>query len=201
MAPSHPVTAWLKELKLGDSQAAQRLWEAYYESLVRFAHRRLANSPRRVADEEDVALAAFHSFCRGVEKGRFPRLDDRKDLWEVLLMVTTRKASDQRQVERRQKRGGGRVRGESGFGSPNASAGGLAQIAGREPSPDFALQVAEQLDRLLERLGEDSLRKLSTLKLEGYSNAEIAEHLGCGLRTVERKLSRIRAIWDQEGTA
>ena len=27
---------------------------------------------RQVADEEDVALSAFKSFCRGVEAGRFP---------------------------------------------------------------------------------------------------------------------------------
>jgi len=201
MELSASVTAWLDQLKLGDPEAAQRLWEAYYTSLVRLARRKLAHAARRVADEEDVALAAFHSFCRGVGKGRFPRLEDRNDLWEVLLMMTDRKASDQRRLERRQKRGGGRVQGESAFGSPETSAGGLGAIVGREPTPDFAFQVAEQLDRLLVRLGEDALRELATLKLEGYSNAEIAERLDCGLRTVERKLSRIRAIWDEKEIA
>ena len=32
-------------------------------------------------------------------------------------------------------------------------------------------------------------------KLEGYTNPEIAEQLECTLRTVERKLERIRAYW------
>ncbi len=198
MQRTHSVTAWLKDLKLGAPDAAQKLWEAYYERLVRLARRKLANAPRRVADEEDVALAAFDSFCRGVGKGRFPRLEDRNDLWQILLMMTARKASDQKQQERRQKRGGGRVRGESALINPERSGCGFSAIAGREPTPDFSLMVAEKLDWLLERLSEDSLRKLALLKLEGYTNVEIADQLDCGERTVERKLARIRAIWDDE---
>jgi DNA-directed RNA polymerase specialized sigma24 family protein len=198
MQQSHPVTTWLKDLKLGDPAAAQRLWEAYYERLVRLARRKLANAPRRVADEEDVALAAFHSFCRGVGKGRFPRLEDRNDLWQILLMVTARKACDQKQQERRQKRGGGRVRGESAFTNAEGSGGGFAAIAGREPTPEFSLLVAEKLDGLFGQLDEGALREIAMLKLEGYSNAEIADRLDCGLRSVERKLARIRAIWEEE---
>ena len=32
-------------------------------------------------------------------------------------------------------------------------------------------------------------------KLEGYTNQEIAQELKCTLRTVERKLERIRTYW------
>ena len=194
MEPNASVTTWLDQLKLGEQQAAQKLWEAYYSRLVRLARRKLTSAPRRMADEDDVALAAFHSFCRGVEKGRFPRLENRNDLWQVLVVMTARKASDQKQLERRQKRGGGRVRGESVFADSQASKGGLGDVVGREPTPEFAILVAEELNGFLRRLGDDSLRELALLKLEGYSNSEIAERLSCGLRTVERKLSRIRAI-------
>jgi DNA-directed RNA polymerase specialized sigma24 family protein len=112
----------------------------------------------------------------------------------VLVVVTARKAADQRNLERRQKRGSGRVRGESAFGHPDVSKGGFGEIVGREPTPQFAVLVAEELDELLKRMDDDVLRQLTLLKLEGYSNAEIADRLDCGLRTVERKLSRIRAI-------
>src|SRR5262249_36398416 len=64
--------------------------------------------PRRAADEEDVALSALASFCRGAEQGRFPRLEDRDDLWALLVVIAARKAVDLRQREGRQKRGGGR---------------------------------------------------------------------------------------------
>jgi hypothetical protein len=33
-------------------------------------------APRRVADEEDVALSAFRSFCLGAQAGRFSKLVD-----------------------------------------------------------------------------------------------------------------------------
>jgi DNA-directed RNA polymerase specialized sigma24 family protein len=188
------LTTWLDELKLGNQQAAEMLWQAYYPRLVRLARRKLTGAARRVADEEDVMLAAFDSFCRGVKENRFPDLASRDDLWQILVVLTARKAVDQRQRERRQKRGGGRVRGESIFNRSAHSAGGLGEVIGREPTPEFAALVTEQVERLLLRLDGEGLRDLALLKLEGYTNSEIAERLNCGMRTIERKLSRIRAI-------
>jgi hypothetical protein len=34
--------------------------------------------------------------------------------------------------------------------------------------------------------------------MEGYTNEEIAARLGCGLRTVARKLEIIRTAWQDE---
>ena len=86
------VTGWLGRLKAGDPAAAKPLWDAYFARLVVLARARLRGAPRAAADEEDVALSAFDSFCRGAGEGRFPRLDDRDDLWQVLFLLTTRKA-------------------------------------------------------------------------------------------------------------
>ncbi len=44
-------------------------------------------------------------------------------------------------------------------------------------------------------LNDPGLRQIAFWKLEGYTNEEIAEKLECTLRTVERKLERIRAYW------
>src|SRR5262245_28813364 len=81
------VTIWLSQLKAGDTAAAQHLWQGYYRRLVGLARQRLQGRPRAVADEEDVALSAFDSFCQGVERGRFPQLDDRDDLWQLLVVL------------------------------------------------------------------------------------------------------------------
>src|SRR5262245_50256871 len=110
---SGSVTCWLEQLKAGDAAAAQPLWENYFRQLVRLARRRLGDIPRRAADEEDVALSAFDSFCRGAEQGRFPRLEDRHDLWQLLVMITARKAIDLARHEGRVKRGGGKVQDEA----------------------------------------------------------------------------------------
>jgi len=193
MVTDGSVTNWLQALKDGNDDAAQQLWERYFTQLVNLARHRLGDFPRRVADEDDVANSAFASFCQRAKEGRFPRLNDRDDLWRLLAVITARKAVDLVQRESRQKRGGGRL---PGFELSDEQARQLA--IGNEPTPEFAAQFAEEFRRLLGRLGEDSLRRAALLKFEGHSNAEIAEELDCSLRSVERKLQVIRSIWEGE---
>jgi DNA-directed RNA polymerase specialized sigma24 family protein len=197
MSAGTSVTQWLGRLKAGDRDAAQRLWERYFGELVRLARRRLRGARRRAADEEDVALSALDSFCRGAVQGRFPNLHDRSGLWPLLVAITARKAGKLARHERRQKRGGGAVRGESAL-RPAAGSDGRAgwdEVLGREPSPAFATEVAEECGRLLARLGDTQLRQVALWKMEGYTNAEIAGKLGCVETTVERKLRVIRGLW------
>lgn len=199
MSTGGSVSGWIDELKAGNHVAAQRLWERYFHRLVGLARTKLADGCRRAADEEDVALSAFDSFCRGAEAGRFPRLDDRDDLWRLLVTFTARKAFDQMRDENRQKRGGGAVLGQSALmGSGDDSETQLAWFVGREPTPESAAMVAEESRRLLARLKTEELRTLAVWKMEGYTNEEIAAKLDCALSTVERKLQRIRAAWQEE---
>src|SRR5262249_42474905 len=145
------VTRWLHELQAGEQAAAQELWNRYFRRLVGLARHKLQGAPRRAADEEDVALSAFDSFCRGVEQGRFPRLDDRDNLWRLLVVITERKACDLVQHEHRQKRGGGNVCGESGLADTldfSEEGAGIDQLASREPTPEMAAQVADECRRL-----------------------------------------------------
>jgi DNA-directed RNA polymerase specialized sigma24 family protein len=195
------VTQWIRQLKAGDRAGVQRLWERFFRRLIGLARKKLQNAPRRVADEEDVALSAFESFCRGAEQGRFAQLQDRDNLWPLLMVITTRKAHDLIQHQQRKKRGGGQVMGESGLAGPGGGAGGLEQMLGQEPTPEFAAEVAEECDRLLRLLPDDEMRAVAVWKMEGYTNEEIAARLDCVPRTVERKLRAIRSHWEHEGTS
>jgi DNA-directed RNA polymerase specialized sigma24 family protein len=147
-----------------------------------------------------VALSAFASFCRGVARGHFPQLGDRDNLWHLLVTLTARKASHLLRDERRQKRGGGAVQDEAALRRAGTAQvpGSFDELVGTEPTPEFAVQVAEEYRRLLERLGEDELRSIALWKLEGYTNQEIACKLGCVRLTVQRKLRLIRDIWTKE---
>jgi RNA polymerase sigma factor (sigma-70 family) len=187
------ITNWLGEVKAGNRAAAQKIWERYVGRLVKLARSRLGATPRGAADEEDVAQAAFHSFFAGIESGRFPRLDDRDDLWRVLVVLTERKAIDQLRRERRQP--------HALAGGGSSVAGAAKQVADPELTPEFAVQVAEEYARLLHCLDEEPYRKLAALKMEGFTNEEIAARLGCGLRTVERRLAMIRQRWQELGHA
>jgi DNA-directed RNA polymerase specialized sigma24 family protein len=190
------ISRFMAQLQAGQRDAARLLWERYYRRLLGLARAKLGDLPRRVADEEDVALSAFDSFCRGAEQGRFPQVEDRDDLWQVLGTITARKAVDLLQHQRRQKRGGGRVRGDSAL-LGSQSEGGLDGLAGEAPAPDLACAVAEECQRLLDCLPDDSLRQVALGKLEGYSNPELAQRLGCSLAAVGRKLARIRHVWER----
>src|SRR4051812_43816605 len=109
MSDDGSITQCLHALKRGDRDAAELLWARYFHRLAGLARARLSSVPRRAADEEDVALSAFDSVCRRAEEGRFPRLDDRDDLWRLLVLVTMRKAIALAERERQPRRGGGRV--------------------------------------------------------------------------------------------
>jgi DNA-directed RNA polymerase specialized sigma24 family protein len=192
-SPGNSVTQWLSALKQGDQSAARELWEAYFRRLVGLARVRLGHAPRRIADEEDVALSAFDSFCRGAQAGRFPRLDDRNDLWQILVLITVRKAIDLRNYEGRPSRGQGRVQSLT-----DMSRGGFEAKGSALPTPELAAQLAEEYQRLMEQLGDSTLQSVATWKLEGYTDLEIAKRLGCVTRTVERKLALIRRTWARD---
>jgi DNA-directed RNA polymerase specialized sigma24 family protein len=192
MSTGGSITHWLGDLKAGAQSAAQPVWERYFQQLVALARKHLQGAPRAMADEEDVALSALDSFCRGAEQGRFPQLCDRSNLWQLLVVITARKASALAKHERAQKRGGGAV--ADGAAQDLA----LTQALSREPTPAFAAQVAEECGRLLAHLDDPDLRSIALWKMEGYTTEEIAAQLGCVPRTVERRLRVIRSLWNEE---
>jgi DNA-directed RNA polymerase specialized sigma24 family protein len=196
------VTSWIDHLKAGDQEAAQRLWERYFEKLVRLARARLIAARRRsgVEDEEDAALSVLENICAGAKEGRFPQLKDRDDLWRMLVVITARKVRDQLRRQGRKKRGGGLVLGEAALpGDGSDGAGGLDRIVGDDPTPEFAAMVAEEFQNLLGLLDGDAFRKIAVWRLEGYSNDDIARNLGCSVRTVNYKVRYIRKTWEVRG--
>ena len=200
MSAGGSVTHWVEQIREGDAVAAQAVWERYFPELVRLVRQRLRGVPRRVADEEDVAASVMESLFRAAQQGRFPNLADRHELWRLLLRMTARKIVDLKRRESRQRRGGGRVRGESAFGGADSAGerAGLAEAIGNMPTPEFAAMMAEECQRLLERLGDPDLQALAGAKMEGYTNEEMAERFDCSVRTIERRLRLIRKKWQQE---
>ena len=197
MPSSHSVTQLLNRVKAGDSGALDPLWRQYFAKLVRLARQKLAK--RRVFDEEDVVLSALKSFYKGAAAGRFPQLNDRHGLWPLLVKITFRKAIKANMHEARAKRGGGKVLGESALARPRADGAdsdGWENMLSREPTPAADAEMAGESRRLLETVPHElRLRTVAVLKLDGYTDAEIATQLNCSERTVQRKLDQIRNIW------
>ena len=195
------VTDYLCRLKDGDRAGVRKLWESYFPRLVKLARGKLRGTPRKLADEEDVALHAFDSFCRAAEAGRFPRLDDREDLWQVLVTVTLRKAIDLIDYQARARRDWRLETPQANMPAGDISGEGSAivnLIHDPEPDPRFAAELADQFEELLRGLADEELRRIAVMKMEGYANQEIADDIGKALPTVERRLRRIRNLWKKE---
>jgi RNA polymerase sigma factor (sigma-70 family) len=156
------------------------LLNRYFQKVKQLARKKLQGRPHLLGDEEDVALAALNSVILGAERGRFPRLLDRDDLWRLLFVVTVRKAID---LLRRSKP-------EEAAAEPD-----IEQVLSCDLSPELAVEMAEEYQRLFHLLGDDQLQAIARWKVEGHTNDEIANTLGCVPRTVERKLERIRILW------
>jgi RNA polymerase sigma factor (sigma-70 family) len=197
MTTKGSVTQWLEAVELGDEIAAQRLWERYYSTLLSLARARISRRSGRAFDEQDVVLNVFEACYRGLQSGRFPYVNDRHDLWRLLITLTARKAIDATRREQRQKRGGGLVFSEADRYEPGEGSGDglLAGVVGREPTPEFTARVTEDLQQRLELLPNPRLREICLWKMEGYTNEEVAARLDCTIRTVERKLELIRKHW------
>ena len=193
---NEPVSLWIEQLAAADHDAASRLWAHFCQRLMVFARSRMSPSTRRIYDEEDAAVSAFRSLCRGIEAQRFPDLGDRGNLWALLVVITSRKIANQFRFEHQQRRNANQTLSESMLQPSDGSGVGVLQsLPTHEPTPAFAAEVADMSEHLMSQLGESDLQKIVHLKLEGHTNEDVAELMKITRRTVQRKLERIRRIW------
>jgi DNA-directed RNA polymerase specialized sigma24 family protein len=200
MRGDEPVTYWLRQLESGDEEAARLLWQRYYRELVELARANLGTTPRRVADEEDVALSVMRCLYDGSARGQFVAVINRQELWQLLATITGRKVIDRQRHLNNQKRGGGKVRGDSVLheNGNNSSNVGFDKFPSDAPTPEVLAIATEEYRRLMVLLDDNRLREIAACKLEGYTNEQIGERLGLACRSIERKLQRIRQIWEGE---
>lgn len=185
------ITVWFEQLRRGDPEAAARLWDRFFDRLVAASRAEMQNANRRVADEEDIAAGVMAALCACANRGKLPMIENRDSLWRLLLSWTRHDIADHVRADRRIKRGGGNVRGDSVFGSSD----GLHAIADQVATPEMLLQMQEQYSALLAKLPDPILRSIAVAKMEGHSSEDIAEELGVTPRTVQRKLELIRGHW------
>lgn len=179
-----------KLLREGDSRAASRLFARYAERLVQLAERQLGArlSPR--VDGEDVVQSALASFFRREARGDF-RVDSSSELWRLLVRLTLTKAWAKARHHTTEKRS---VRSEI----PNAETL-ITETVGREPNPDEAAALIDQVDVLLGGLPELHGQVLR-MRLEGQSVTELAQTLGVSRQTVYRVLQLLRERLGEMGS-
>ncbi len=182
------VTRWIEELEKGDTAAAELLWQFMESRLMSLANKRVGFSISY--DENDVALDAFATLCDGIQKGKY-ELDDRNALWSLLAVITINGARKLSRDEKRLRRGGGFTKSQKNDQT-------LKALSSHEHSPDASFFAKEECKRLLSMLPDENLKRLAVLKVDGYTNDEIASILGCTRRSIQRRLNLIRETWTDD---
>jgi DNA-directed RNA polymerase specialized sigma24 family protein len=183
------ITGLIERMRSGNDMEAQLIWSRYSPRLAALARQRLPRWLLCAVDGDDLANSAIKSVILGLHDGRFPELHDRDGLWALLACITVRKA--RREINRASTK----KRLPLGRRQPLDEA-----IEVSDPSPDLALVAAERFELLIKRLREkdEVLGTIALLKLEGYTNEQIARQIRCSCRRVYRKLELIRTILEAE---
>ncbi len=199
MPNDNPITQYIQAARSGNEEALRAIWNYYVQGLQQVAKNHLQRMPHRTGDEEDVVQSAFRSFFQAAQEGRYPDIHNRDDLWRLLITITACKSKNYIRHHLAEKRGAGRTRGDSIFQnmSPEDRETFLDAVS-TEPTPADAALLAEEIDRLFSLLDDDTLCTVARMKLESFTNREIADTLQRSLATVERSLRLIRKHWQQE---
>ena len=161
---------WIAKLKSGEELAAEKIWQGYFQRVRALAEKKLGSLPQRDRDAEDVALSALNALCVGARDGKFQRLEDSNDLWQILAMITSRKAANawRRQTNRLEV-------GESIFGNPlEKDSAGMNQVSDNRDQQEIEQTLSNVSAELLSGL-DDKQRQVAAYRLQGFSNDEIAE--------------------------
>ena len=174
----------LGRFQQGDDRAADEIFHRYVDRLTRLARARLSPKLARRTDPEDVVMSAWRSFFLAAGAGRFS-LKRSGDLWRLLVAITLHKLYHQARRHSAEMRS---LSAEQPFDQTGALP---ADISNREPTPEEAVALADEMEHILAGLDPFGRRVLE-LRLQGQTLAEISLDTGRSERSVRRRLAEIR---------
>lgn len=171
----------------GDQQAADELFHRYAERLLALARGQISARLAARVDAEDVVQSAYRSFFAGARSDRYV-LQHSGDLWHLLVAITVHKLRHQVRRHSAAKRTPQR---EQTFGTESSLSYLQADAVAREPQPEEALAVVDELGLLLGDL-KPLHRRMVELRLQGYGIEEIAAATERSQRLVYRVLEQLK---------
>lgn len=192
MRGNHSEQVLIDLWRQGDQEAARQIVDQHMQRLLALARRHISQRLASRVDAEDVVQSAFRTFFWRAREGQF-LCNDPDDLSKLLVRITLQKTLQRIAFHKAAKRDPSQ---ETEQGEHHREQ--LLALLTREPTPEEALTFLDQLEHLLNRLSSDA-RQVLELRLQGYSNEEIAQHLGSYDRKIRRVIEQVRAIARQEG--
>lgn len=188
--PPGSITEAILALGNSDSDAVQKLWDRYFQKLCGFVEGQMYQRHKRHFSADQLAADAFREIAAGLQKNAFNSVRNRDELWQMLMLIASRRTISAGIRQDRLIRGGGNVHGESVFGSGGME--NLIDFLERDPGPEEWSELQELKNLLHQRLPTDLHRRIADLRLALYSVAEIAEQVTRTEVNVNHHLQRIR---------
>jgi RNA polymerase sigma factor (TIGR02999 family) len=180
-ASTPPITLLLRQAALGDRAALDRIYASLYPDLKRLAHARLRDQGR--GEAMNTTTLVHESFMRLVAS-RGLSLDDRRHFFAYAATTMRHIIIDSARAVQTERRGSGAAH--------VTLADDEAQSVADERSCRELLRVHEAL-LALEALDPDLSQIVEMRYFGGYSEPEMADLLGVGERTVQRRWNKARA--------
>ena len=88
------------------SRASEKIWNRYFERLLRFATVQMRGMSKVMADEEDIAICVLESVCLELRNREDRGAGDADDsgVWNLLVLICKRKIANQYAYQQRGKR-------------------------------------------------------------------------------------------------
>jgi RNA polymerase sigma-70 factor (ECF subfamily) len=176
----------------GDEDAARKLFDRYAEQLVLLARKRISQRLASRIDPEDIVQSVFRTFFHRAKQGQF-HLEDPEDVVKLLARITVHKTFRQIAFHKRAKRD---ATAEAPHGDDAQDL--LLKLVTGEPSPEETAEFVDNLEHFFNRLGDEE-RRILEMRMEGYTNVEIANRMGITDRKIRRIMERVRALAEKDG--
>jgi RNA polymerase sigma-70 factor (ECF subfamily) len=177
----------VKHFQEGSESAARDLFDKYCERLMKLARRRIGHKMASRFDPEDVVQSAFRTFFTRVRNDEFVFANE-DDTFKLLVRITVRKTLRRIEHHSADKRNPAAEAGKPTDGSEQ-----FAYIAAQEPTAEMEIALIDELEKFMTQF-KPMEREVLELKVQGYSNVEIAEKLNTYDRKIRRVIDRVEEV-------
>ena len=167
----------------GDPEAAGQIFDYFSRRLCPLAEQHLSQKLAGRVEGEDVVQSVFRTFFARSANGEFT-IDSRAQLWQLLVKITVLKARQKGRHHTAEKRDARREQLISGEDW-------LVECVNREPGPEEAAVLVDQIETLLDGLPA-LYEQILEQRLQGFAVAEIAADRGGSRLTVYRALGLLQ---------
>lgn len=167
----------------GDPEAAGQIVDHFSRRLCPLAEQHLSGKLAGRVEGEDVVQSVFRTFFARSANGEF-KIDSRAQLWQLLVKITVLKARQKGRYHTAEKRDARREHRIS-------DEGWVVECVNREPGPEEAAVLVDQIESLLDGL-PPLYEQILQQRLQGFAVAEIAADCGVSRQTIYRALNLLQ---------